>query len=211
MRLSLPIALTFGAAVMVAAACGGGQPEPVTPAVDSAAILDSIRRADSIAAAEAARRDSIERARLEEERIRREREEALAREREITAEVRAMLQTVINFDFDKSNIRPGVDTEVLEQKLAVLQANANVALEITGHCDERGSDEYNMALGMRRALSAKKWLTDRGIAEDRITVRSMGEEMPVDPGHDEDAWALNRRDEFAITAGGDKMVKPAGM
>jgi peptidoglycan-associated lipoprotein len=211
MRLSLPIALTFGAAVMVAAACGGGQPEPVVPAVDSAAIRDSIRRADSLAAVEAARRDSIERARMEEQQIRREREEMARRERAITAEVRAMLQNVINFDFDKSNIRGGTDTEMLEQKLAVLQANPNVMVEVTGHCDERGSDEYNMALGMRRALAAKKWLTDRGIADSRVTVRSMGEEMPVDPGHNEDAWAQNRRDAFAVTAGGEKLVKPAGM
>ncbi len=211
MRLSLPIALTFGAAVMVAAACGGGQPEPVVPTVDSAAMRDSIRRADSIAAVEAARRDSIERARMEQQRIGREREEAARRERAITAEVRAMLQTVINFDFDKSNIRTGTDVEMLEQKLAVLQANPNAMIEITGHCDERGSDEYNMALGMRRALSAKKWLTDRGIADSRLTVRSMGEEMPVDPGHNEDAWAQNRRDAFGITAGGEKLVKPAGM
>jgi outer membrane protein OmpA-like peptidoglycan-associated protein len=211
MRLSLPIALTFGAAVMVAAACGGGQPEPVVPAVDSAALRDSIRRADSLAAVEAARRDSLERARMEEQRIRREREEMARRERAITAEVRAMLQNVINFDFDKSNIRAGTDTEMLEQKLAVLQANPNVMVEITGHCDERGSDEYNMALGMRRALSAKKWLTDRGIADSRVTVRSMGEEMPVDPGHNENAWAQNRRDAFGITAGGEMLVKPAGM
>lgn len=210
MRLSLPIALSFGAAMLVAAACGG-QPEEMAPMVDSAAIRDSIRRADSLAAVEAARRDSIERARMEEQRIRREREEAARRERAITAEVAAMLANVINFDFDKSNIRPGRDAEMLQQKLAVLQANPAVMVEITGHCDERGSDEYNMALGMRRALSAKKWLTDRGIAENRISVRSMGEEMPVDPGHNETAWAQNRRDEFAITAGGQKLVKPAGM
>ncbi|UCF42184.1 MAG: OmpA family protein [Gemmatimonadota bacterium] len=148
---------------------------------------------------------------MEEQRIRREREEAARRERAITAEVAAMLANVINFDFDKSNIRPGTDTEMLQQKLAVLQANPEVMVQITGHCDERGSDEYNMALGMRRALSAKKWLTDRGIAENRISVRSMGEEMPVDSRSNEEAWAKNRRDEFSITAGGAKLVKPAGM
>jgi peptidoglycan-associated lipoprotein len=209
--MRLKFALTLGVAAMVtAAACGGGQPE-TAPQPDPDSIAAEQARRDSIAA-EQARRDSIERARrLEEERIRREREEAARREREITAAVAAMVATVINFDFDRSNIRPGTDMEVLEQKLAVLQANPALMIEITGHCDERGSDEYNMALGMRRALSAKKWLTDRGIDGERITVRSMGEEMPVDPRSNEEAWAQNRRDEFAITGGGDKLVQPSGM
>jgi peptidoglycan-associated lipoprotein len=100
---------------------------------------------------------------------------------------------------------------MLQQKLAIMQANTMLRIEITGHCDERGSDEYNMALGMRRATAAKTWLTSRGIAQDRITVRSMGEEQPIAMGSNEDAWAQNRRDAFAITAGGDRLVKPAGM
>ncbi len=205
MRLTL--AMTVGAALMVgaAAACGGGQPEPVTPAVDSAAIRDSIERA----AADRARRDSLERARrMEEERVRRAREDSLARVRAETAEVRAMFAEVINFDFDRSNIRPGRDTEVLEQKLAILEANQALRIEIVGHCDERGSDEYNLALGNRRAVSAMSFLMNRGISADRIAVRSMGEEQPVDPGHTEDAWAQNRRDEFVITGGGDALKKP---
>ena len=207
--MKLKFSLMIGVAVMlVAAACGGGQPEPVTPAIDSTAIKDSIARAE---ARRRAYEDSVARARAEEERLRREREEAARREAAMTAEVRAMLETVINFDFDKSAIRPGKDTDVLQAKLSLLQANSAVTMEIVGHCDERGSDEYNMALGMRRATAAKKWLTDRGIAEGRITVKSMGEEMPVDPGHTEAAWEKNRRDQFTITAGGAKLVKPAGM
>jgi peptidoglycan-associated lipoprotein len=197
------------AAVIVAAACGG-QPEPVVPQPDP----DSIARAqfvrDSIARAQAIA-DSIARAQAEMERLRMEREEAARREAAITAEVRNMLQAVINFDFDKSTIRAGRDTDVLQQKLAILQANTMLRIEITGHCDERGSDEYNMALGMRRATAAKTWLTGRGIAEDRVTVSSMGEEQPMAMGSTEDAWAQNRRDAFAITAGGDRLVRPAGM
>lgn len=210
MRLTL--AMTVGAALMVgaAAACGGGQPEPVTPAVDTAAIRDSIEREEAAAAAaEQARRDSLERARrMDEERIRREREESLARARAETADVRAMFAEAINFDFDRSNIRPGRDTEVLEQKLAILEANPALRIEIVGHCDERGSDEYNLALGNRRAVSAMSFLANRGISADRIAVRSMGEEQPVDPGHNEDAWQQNRRDEFVITGGGDALKKP---
>jgi len=197
------------AAVIVAAACGG-QPEPVVPVPNA----DSIARAqfvrDSIARAQAIA-DSIARAQAEMERLRMEREEAARREAAVTAEVRNMLQAVINFDFDKSNIRAGRDTDVLQQKLAILQANTMLRIEITGHCDERGSDEYNMALGMRRATAAKPWRAGRGIAEGRITVRSMGEEQPMAMGSNEDAWAQNRRDAFAITAGGDRLVRPAGM
>jgi peptidoglycan-associated lipoprotein len=196
------------AAMAVAAACGGGQPEPVVPAIDSTAIRDSIARAE---ARRRAYEDSIARARAEAERLARERAEAERRAAALTAEVRTMLGTMINFDFDRSAIRMGRDTEVLQQKLSLLQANPAVMLEIVGHCDERGSDEYNMALGMRRATAAKKWLTDRGIADGRVTVRSMGEEQPMNPASNEDAWAQNRRDEFRITAGGDRLVKPAGM
>ena len=67
-----------------------------------------------------------------------------------------------------------------------------------GHTDDRGSDEYNLALGQRRAAAAKRYLTDHGIAADRVSTVSVGEEKPVDPGHDESAWAKNRRDEFEI-------------
>jgi peptidoglycan-associated lipoprotein len=208
MKAKLTVLLGM-AAIIVAAACGG-QPEPVIPQPDPDSIAREQARRDSIAR-EQARLDSIRRAQAEQDRIRREREEAARREAAITAEVRQMLASVVNFDFDRSNIRMGRDTDMLQQKLSILQANPALRIEVTGHCDERGSDEYNMALGMRRANSAKKWLTDRGVAESRITVRSMGEEQPKMMGSGEDVWAQNRRDEFAITAGGDKLVKPAGM
>ena len=209
--MKLKFAMTLGIAVMMtAAACGGGQPE-VAPQPDQDSIAAAQATRDSLAR-EQARRDSIARSRrMEEERIRREREEAVRMEREITEAVVAILMTHVNFDFDKSNIRAGGDTEVLEMKLAVLQANAGLEIVIVGNADERGSDEYNMALGMRRALSAKKWLTDRGVAPNRVAVRSMGEEDPIDPGHNEDAWAKNRRDEFAAVVGGDVLILPPGM
>jgi len=208
MKAKLVAALGI-AAIIVAAACGG-QPEEVAPQPDPDSIAREQARRDSIAR-EQARQDSIRRAQAEQERIRREAEEAARREAAITAEVKQMIASMINFDFDKSNIRAGRDTDVLQQKLTVLQANPMLRLEITGHCDERGSDEYNMALGMRRANAAKQWLVDHGIGESRLTVRSMGEESPVAMGSNEDAWQQNRRDEFAITAGGDKLVKPSGM
>jgi peptidoglycan-associated lipoprotein len=73
-----------------------------------------------------------------------------------------------------------------------------VAVRIEGNCDERGSDDYNMALGERRAKAAKDYLVNLGIASDRISTISYGEEKPADPGHDEEAWARNRRAEFVI-------------
>jgi peptidoglycan-associated lipoprotein len=206
MRLTLPITVGV-AAILIAAACGGGQPE-VAPGPDPDSIAREQARRDSIAAAQA-RADSIRRAREEEERIRRQRTaDSIAALRRETEEVRQMIARMVHFDFDRYAIRPGEDTQVLEQKLAVLQTNANLRLEITGHCDERGTDEYNMALGMRRANASKQFLVDRGIAETRITVRSRGEEVPLDSGQNEDAWAQNRRSEFRVTAGGDALKRP---
>ena len=72
----------------------------------------------------------------------------------------------------------------------------HVIIRIEGHCDERGSDEYNMALGEKRAATAREYLTNYGISPDRISIISYGESMPVDPGHNEEAWAKNRRAEF---------------
>ncbi|MFQ5702516.1 MAG: OmpA family protein [Gemmatimonadales bacterium] len=208
MRLTLPISLGI-TAILIATACGGGPPpEPVVPQPDPDSIARERARADSIAA-ERARVDSLRRVREREERVRRQRTaDSLAAIRRETEAVREMLARRVHFDFDKSAIRPGEDTEVLEQKLAILQANPGLTIEITGHCDERGTDQYNIALGNRRAVSARKFLTDHGISESRITVRSMGEEQPVDPGHTEEAWAQNRRSEFTITGGGSALKRP---
>jgi peptidoglycan-associated lipoprotein len=206
MRFSIPL-MAGVSFVAVALACGGNPPPPPpAPAVNE----------DSIRAAEAARREAEERARREaEERARREaaeraRADSLNRLRAEAERVRGMLGQMINFDYDKSNIRPG-DAAVLDQKIAILQANPNLRISITGHCDERGSDEYNLALGNRRALAAREYMVNRGISADRIATASRGEEQPLDPGSNEDAWTRNRRDEFAITAGGDQLRAPGGM
>ncbi|HXF96692.1 MAG TPA: peptidoglycan-associated lipoprotein Pal [Gemmatimonadales bacterium] len=189
------------AAAAVGAACGGSPPPPPPPPEPNA---------DSIAA-ERAREDSIRRAREEEERRRREEEERIRREAEerarTTEEVRNLLATFIHFDFDKSNIRPG-DAAILDQKVAILRANPSVRIRISGHCDERGSDEYNLALGNRRATSAKQYLVNAGIDAGRIETVSFGEERPIAMGHDEESWAQNRRAEFEIIAGGDVLVRP---
>jgi peptidoglycan-associated lipoprotein len=208
MRLSIPLMAGAGF-VLVALACGGQPAPPPAPVVNE----------DSIRSAEEARR------RAEEERLARERAEAERRAREAaeraradslarlsaaTERVRGMLTAVINFDYDKSNIRPE-DAGILDQKIAIMQANPNLRIVITGHADDRGSDEYNLALGNRRALAAREYMVNRGIAADRISTASRGEEQPLDPGSNEAAWARNRRDEFAISAGGDQLRVPGGM
>ncbi len=109
------------------------------------------------------------------------------------------LLKMIHFDFDKYDIRPQ-DAEILKQNAEVLKRFPMVKIQIEGHCDERGTEEYNLALGERRANSAKRYLISLGISADRITTISYGEERPLDPAHNEEAWAKNRRAEFVITA-----------
>jgi peptidoglycan-associated lipoprotein len=103
----------------------------------------------------------------------------------------------IHFDFDKSSLTPAAQA-ILRDKAAYLMANTNVSVIIEGHCDERGTNEYNMALGDRRAGSAKNFLVDLGIASGRLTTISYGEEKPVDSGSNEAAWAKNRRAHFVV-------------
>lgn len=134
--------------------------------------------------------------------------ERMAREAaERTRMLRTELAEMIHFDFDKADIRPA-DQATLDRKAAILAANPGLKLRIAGHCDERGSDEYNLALGNRRAAAAKRYLIGKGIEDARLEVVSYGEERPLDPGHNEEAWAKNRRDEFEIIAGGDNLVAP---
>jgi peptidoglycan-associated lipoprotein len=89
--------------------------------------------------------------------------------------------------------------KVLDENAAMLKKYATWAITIEGHCDERGSAEYNLALGDRRALAAKNYLLTLGIAPERIKTVSYGKEFPFDPGHDEDAWLKNRRAHFVVT------------
>jgi len=103
----------------------------------------------------------------------------------------------IYFDFDKSFVRPEY-RPVLTEKGEFLKDNPNVQIRIEGNCDERGTNAYNLALGERRAESAKRFLISLGISPDRIETISYGEERPLVVGHNEDSWAQNRRDDFVI-------------
>jgi len=103
----------------------------------------------------------------------------------------------IYFDYDKSDIRADMEGNLV-QIAEWLKTNAQVLLKVEGHCDERGSDEYNLALGERRSLSVRRFLVEQGVDSARITTVSFGEERPANPGHDEAAWAENRRCEFKL-------------
>jgi peptidoglycan-associated lipoprotein len=104
----------------------------------------------------------------------------------------------INFDFDKFNLKPEA-REILKQHADFLAKNADTNVTIEGHCDERGTAEYNLALGERRAKEAMKYLKELGINAKRMKTVSFGKEKPLDPGHNEEAWAKNRRDHFVVT------------
>ena len=188
-----PLAFALASVVMLAA-CGGKQ-EPELPAPEPApapvATAPTGPNADSAAAAE--------RERLERER--REREAALA------GAVGTDLKSMFHFDYDMADVR-AEDAANLDRKAAILAANPGVRVRISGHADERGSAEYNLALGMRRATAAKRYLENKGVEGARIEVVSFGEERPLAAGADEAAFANNRRDEFDVTAGGTNLVAP---
>ncbi|MEO5580999.1 MAG: peptidoglycan-associated lipoprotein Pal, partial [Gemmatimonadaceae bacterium] len=123
----------------------------------------------------------------------------------------AAITAPIYFDFDKSDIRSDA-AATLDRKIPWLQANPGMRIRIEGNADERGSDEYNLALGQRRAASAKRYLVEKGVDAGRFDLVSYGEERPVCTESNEDCWQRNRRDDFVIvTVGSDAIVVPPGM
>ena len=108
-----------------------------------------------------------------------------------------VMQEDIYFEFDKSTLTPAAQ-ENLTRKAAWLRENSNATVTIEGHCDDRGTNEYNLALGDRRADSAKAFLVDLGIAASRLTTISYGEERPLCTQQTEECWAKNRRDHFVV-------------
>ena len=131
----------------------------------------------------------------------------LAQRANALAAARASLTAPVYFDYEKAELTAQT-TAALDAKIPVLNANTNVRIRIAGNCDARGSDEYNLALGQRRAAAAKRYLSDHGVDASRIDIISYGRERPAAEGDSEDSYAKNRRDEFEITAGADN-IKPA--
>lgn len=106
------------------------------------------------------------------------------------------LHTVL-FDYDQHLLGDEARTAIAANA-EILKANPQAQIQLAGHCDERGSDQYNIALGERRAESVRSYLVELGIAAGRLETVSYGEEQPLDPGHDEAAWVRNRRVEFVV-------------
>ncbi len=155
--------------------------EPVTTPVTVAPPVE-----DNTAALAAARADSIRRA---------------------TEAARAVMLQEVYFDYNSDELRADARA-TLDEKLRVLNANPAVRIRIEGHTDERGTDQYNIALGRRRADQAKRYLTDRGVDAMRIETMSFGRERPAASGSNEEAWAQNRRGEFVLIAGGEELRAP---
>jgi len=193
-------------------ACGSNPPPDVEPATDEAPpaespgpdpaeLAEAAARSICEQAATAARQGDYERARrLYNEAISEYSGTDCARGAGVQiARIDAIetIQERILFAFDRAELSNEA-VAILDRKVEVLRSHPNVQLTIEGNCDERGSIEYNFALGMRRAMAAKNYLVGLGIAEDRLRTVSFGKERPLDPGHNEAAWALNRRDDFII-------------
>ncbi len=154
--------------------------------------------------AEAAKKaEAIARAKEEAERIaQQELEDQMAQEKALAEEKRqAQKQRFenqdIHFEFDSAKLNP-VAKELLKEKAVWLKTNSSASVTIEGHCDERGTTEYNLALGEQRANTAKNYLIDLGISAERLATISYGEEQPIASGKTEEAYQKNRRAHFAI-------------
>ena len=146
---------------------------------------------------EARRREMEKQAAIQEEAIQAERLSE-SEQREETRVDRDMFENDdVQFEFDSAKLSMEAQ-DILRRKAEWLKENPRAKIIIEGHCDERGTNEYNLALGDRRAFSSKSFLVDLGIAASRLTTVSYGEERPIDSRADEDAWAKNRRAHFVI-------------
>lgn len=202
--------ITLSIAVSIAAACSKPAPPPPPAPVVAPPNQDSInlvRRqqmtADSIARAESMRRD---RQRFVDDSVAAANaaRDAAARDAE---SLKATIAAPIHYDFDKADLRDDAKA-LLDAKIPILTTNSAVTIRIAGHTDERGSGEYNLQLGQRRAAAARDYLTARGVNTARVELVSYGEERPLCQEKNEACWSQNRRAEFEITAGGNMLRKP---
>ena len=167
--------------------------EPVQPATQEMKAEDGEAKAAEEAKS-AAEQDA--KARAEAERQARLRELKMAQK--LADEIRNFESDNIYFAFDRSDLTDE-SKSTLREKANWLRANGDYSVNISGNCDERGTAEYNLALGERRAHAAKKFFVALGISANRLATISYGEERPVDPGHNDEAWAKNRNDQFTLT------------
>jgi peptidoglycan-associated lipoprotein len=205
----IPLVLVL-ASMAAVGACGkkpaAAAPAPAAATEDTAAARmareaaqqqESARMAaDAAAARQKFIDDSIAGARAAEDAMRRD-----------SDMLRATVTQAISFEFNKADLRDDAKA-ALDAKIPILLANTNLTVRISGHADERGSTEYNLALGTERAAMAKRYLVERGVAASRIETTSFGEERPMCTESADACWAQNRRDEFEITAGGPMLTRP---
>jgi peptidoglycan-associated lipoprotein len=178
---------------------------PPTAAQPAPFNTDSIRaanaRRDSLSRAEAARLAAMARDQARADSIRRAADAAASAD----ASARRTLLAPVYFDFDRAEIRED-DHQSLDRKVAILATNRSLRLRIEGNTDERGSDEYNLALGMRRAAAVQRYFAARGVDSSRVVIASNGEERPTCQISDESCWSRNRRDEFVVAGGPDRLM-----
>ena len=199
----------FGALVVTIAGCNSKPETAPAPAV-APAVVTPVATPSAPVTVVAAVDTAAERARRDATRLK-AREDSISAARMLAsktaAEMKATLLATVYFDYDRAELRD--DTRAaLEAKLPILQVNPSLRVRVQGHTDERGSDEYNLALGQRRAASIKRFFADRGVEERRLDVVSFGRERPATPGDDDAARARNRRAEFEILAGGEALAGP---
>lgn len=176
-------------------------PEPTTTGTTTTTTTTTSRsRADSIAAAQRTA-DSLAAAQ------RAAAAQSAAELQRSQAEMNATLAEKVYFDYDQDQLRSEA-AATLDAKAAILLANPSVTLAITGHTDERGTAEYNLALGQRRAAQVKRYLVSKGIADERLTTQSMGDSEPVASGTDEASYQQNRRAEFVAGNVSGALVRP---
>jgi peptidoglycan-associated lipoprotein len=186
LRLALALALVLVPVVGCSRSTPAAGPAPQAAAPSGAT---DQARADSIAAA-----------------LARQQEEERQRRAEL-ARVQDILTTVVYFEYDSERLTTETE-ERLRTKAAILRANPALELRVEGHADERGSTEYNIALGQRRAESVRTFLAGYGVPTTRLGTMSYGKERPAVAGSTEAAWARNRRAEFVVTAGEVSAIPP---
>ena len=191
MSIAKSALLTLMAATLVAAACGGKKPPVARPAPPAASVVPP----PPAARPPSPPQPSVEPTTVPPEPVR---DDAIASASLDDLNRNSPLKPVF-FALDSSEIDPAGKT-VLDANAPLLRRYPSWVVTIEGHCDERGTAEYNLALGERRAIAARAYLVSLGIPADRLRIVSYGKEFPFDPGHDDGAWGKNRRAHFVITA-----------
>ncbi|MFW6335015.1 MAG: peptidoglycan-associated lipoprotein Pal [Desulfosalsimonas sp.] len=191
--IRLILACVLIAAMIAASSCGKKAPGPGEEAEGDQQASEDVRAEEQKQEED----DGEDRSEISEQELEQQRraEEEKEREKQVEEKKQEFTSEKVYFEFDDSSLTSEA-RQVLKQKVEWLRDNPDACIIIEGHCDERGTDEYNLALGSRRAESVKDFLVKAGVDASRLTTISYGEERPAVEGEDEDAWARNRRAEF---------------